>query len=180
VGIAFANELSEICQELDVDVYEVIRLANRHPRVNVLTPGPGVGGHCIPIDPWFLVENTNAGDFVRLARQINDNRPSIVAQKALDLLNTCVLKDKKIGILGVAYKANVDDCRESPADAILQHFEQAGVKVNYHDPYVSSWQCSRIESITAIDDWADVLILVTDHECYNNLTLMSPLINTRA
>lgn len=74
VGIAFANELSQVCEELGVDVYEVIRLANRHPRVNVLTPGPGVGGHCIPIDPWFLVENTKAGELVRLARAINDKR----------------------------------------------------------------------------------------------------------
>jgi UDP-N-acetylglucosamine 2-epimerase (non-hydrolysing) len=180
VGIAFANELSEVCQELEVDVYEVIRLANRHPRVNVLTPGPGVGGHCIPIDPWFLVENTKAGEFVRLAREINDNRPSIVAQQALDLLDTEVFKGKKVGILGVAYKANVDDCRESPADAILEYFNQAGVSVSYHDPYVPSWQCSRVDTITAIDDWADVLILVTDHECYRNLTSVSPLLNTRA
>jgi UDP-N-acetylglucosamine 2-epimerase (non-hydrolysing) len=180
VGIAFANELSEICQELEVDVFEVIRLANRHPRVNVLTPGPGVGGHCIPIDPWFLVENTKAGELVRLARAINDKRPSIVAQQALYLLSTEEFKGKKVGLLGVAYKANVDDCRESPADAILEHFNKAGVQVSYHDPYVPNWHCSRIDSIAAIDVWADVLILVTDHECYNNLVLDSPLLNTRA
>ena len=182
VGIAFANELSDICAELEVDVYEVIRLANRHPRVNVLTPGPGVGGHCIPIDPWFLVENTKAGEFVRLARAINDKRPSIVAQQALDLLalSASSLAGKRIGILGVAYKANVDDCRESPADAIHQYFIQAGVAVNYHDPFVPSWHCERQESLTAIDDWADVLILVTDHECYGNLALATPLLNTRA
>ncbi|GAA0823785.1 UDP-N-acetylglucosamine 2-epimerase (non-hydrolyzing) [Colwellia asteriadis] len=180
VGIAFANELSEICQELEVDVYEVIRLANRHPRVNVLTPGPGVGGHCIPIDPWFLVENTKAGEFVRLARSINDTRPSIVAQQALNLLGSGDLKGKKVGILGVAYKANVDDCRESPADAILEHFLKAGVTVSYHDPFVPSWQCARLETLNEIDSWADVLILVTDHECYANLSLASPLLNTRA
>ena len=182
VGIAFANELSDICAELEVDVYEVIRLANRHPRVNVLTPGPGVGGHCIPIAPWFLVENTKAGEFVRLARAINDKRPSIVAQQALDLLalSASSLAGKRIGILGVAYKANVDDCRESPADAIHQYFIQAGVAVNYHDPFVPSWHCERQESLTAIDDWADVLILVTDHECYGNLALATPLLNTRA
>jgi len=179
VGIAFANELSEICSELHVDVYEVIRLANRHPRVDVLTPGPGVGGHCIPIDPWFLVENTQAGEFVRLARAINDKRPSIVAQQALNLLGTDLV-GKKVGILGVAYKANVDDCRESPADAIFEHFIQAGVQVSYHDPYVPSWQCARIDSLNEIDVWADVLILVTDHECYQNVSVVSPLLNTRA
>jgi UDP-N-acetylglucosamine 2-epimerase (non-hydrolysing) len=182
VGIAFANELAEICQELDVDVYEVIRLANRHPRVNVLTPGPGVGGHCIPIDPWFLVENTESGEFVRLARAINDQRPSIVAQQTLDLLSqsTDSLVGKKVGILGVAYKANVDDCRESPADAIHEHFIKAGVVVNYHDPFVLNWHCDKQETLTDIDEWADVLILVTDHECYNNLALSTPLLNTRA
>ena len=182
VGIAFANELSQICEELGVDVYEVIRLANRHPRVNVLTPGPGVGGHCIPIDPWFLVENTKAGEFVRLARAINDKRPSIVAEQALALLGDTKgsLAGKKVGILGVAYKANVDDCRESPADAILEHFNRAGVEVSYHDPFVPNWQCERQETINAIDNWADVLILVTDHECYNNLNVTSLLLNTRA
>jgi len=179
VGIAFANELSLICQELNVDVYEVIRLANRHPRVNILTPGPGVGGHCIPIDPWFLVENTKSGEFVRLARAINDERPSIVAQQALDLLAGDI-KTKKIGILGVAYKANVDDCRESPAEAILEHFKSAGVNVCYHDPYVESWDCPRITTIDEMDNWADVIILVTDHECYSNLSLATALLNTRA
>ncbi|OUR63150.1 UDP-N-acetylglucosamine 2-epimerase [Colwellia sp. 39_35_sub15_T18] len=179
VGIAFANELSLVCQELNVDVYEVIRLANRHPRVNVLTPGPGVGGHCIPIDPWFLVENTKAGDFVRLARAINDERPSIVAQQALDLLGADA-KGKKVGILGVAYKANVDDCRESPAEAILEHFNQAGVSVSYHDPYVESWNCPRITTLDKMNSWADVIILVTDHECYSNLALTTTLLNTRA
>ena len=182
VGIAFANELSQICTELEVDVYEVIRLANRHPRVNVLTPGPGVGGHCIPIDPWFLVENTKAGELVRLARDINDKRPSIVAAQALALLGdtSASLIGKKIGILGVAYKANVDDCRESPADAIFEHFKRAGVEVNYHDPFVPSWHCDRQTTIADIDHWADVLILVTDHECYNNLNVTSRLLNTRA
>lgn len=177
VGIAFANELSQICEELEVDVYEVIRLANRHPRVNVLTPGPGVGGHCIPIDPWFLVENTKAGEFVRLARAINDERPQIVAQQAVDLLTS--VSGKKVGILGVAYKANVDDCRETPAEAILQHFNKAGVEVCYHDPYVPQWDCPRIESLEDMQAWADVLILVTDHECYINKNFTTPLLNTR-
>ncbi len=177
VGIAFANELAQVCEELHVDVFDVIRLANRHPRVNVLTPGPGVGGHCIPIDPWFLVENTKAGDFVRLAREINDQRPLIVAQKAIDLLSS--IKGKKIGILGVAYKANVDDCRETPADAILQHFQQADIEVSYHDPFVPHWDCPRIDSLEAMDAWADVLILVTDHSCYQDNDFNSALLNTR-
>jgi UDP-N-acetylglucosamine 2-epimerase (non-hydrolysing) len=178
VGIAFANELAQVCKELSVDVHEVIRLANRHPRVNVLSPGPGVGGHCIPIDPWFLVENTQAGEFVRLARKINDERPNIVAEQAIELLKS--VKGSKIGILGVAYKANVDDCRETPADAILAYFNQAGIEVSYHDPYVQYWDCNNIASIDEMDSWADVLILVTDHSCYKGLELNSTLLNTRA
>ena len=178
VGIAFANELSQVCEELGVNVYKVIRLANRHPRVNVLTPGPGVGGHCIPIDPWFLVEKTKAGKMVRLARTINDERPNVIAQQAIDLLAT--VKGSKVGILGVAYKADVDDCRETPAEKILQYFEQAGIEACYHDPFVRSWDCSRIETLEEIEAWADILILVTDHTCYYDLQVNIPLLNTRA
>ncbi len=176
VGIAFANELALVCEELDVDVYEVIRLANRHPRVNVLSPGPGVGGHCIPIDPWFLVENTQAGELIRKARHINDERPSIVAAKAVTMLKS---GQNKIGILGVAYKANVDDCRETPADPICEYFQQQGIEVQYHDPFVAKWHCPRSEALTAIDDWADILVLVTDHDCYANLSVNTPVFNTR-
>ena len=177
VGIAFANELAEICHELNVDVYEVIKLANRHPRVNVLSPGPGVGGHCIPIDPWFLVEGTKSGDLVRKARAINDHRPQIVAQQAIAKLQP---GQNKIGILGVAYKADVDDCRETPADPIFAHFKQAGLEVKYHDPFVAQWQCERVEEIDDIDKWADVLILVTDHSIYQELTVSSAILNTRS
>ena len=111
VNIAFANELSMICDSAQVNVWELISLANRHPRVNILNPGPGVGGHCIAVDPWFLVENTKSGDTVRLARKINNERPSLIAQKLLSKLNG----KKKVGILGIAYKPDVDDTRHSPA-----------------------------------------------------------------
>ncbi len=177
VSIAFANELAEISKELNIDVYEVIRLANRHPRVNVLTPGPGVGGHCIPIDPWFLVESTKSGELVRLSRAINDQRPVIVANDAIELLKS--VNGTKIGILGVAYKANVDDCRETPADAILEHFKSQGIKTKYHDPYVPAWDCERVETLAEMEAWADVVILVTDHVCYNDLSVSIPVLNTR-
>ena len=164
VGIAFANELSEICSELDVDVYEVIKLANRHPRVNVLTPGPGVGGHCIPIDPWFLVEDTKAGELVRLSRKINDQRPIDIAAKidALAKLNS----SKKIALLGVAYKPNVDDCRETPALPIYQTLSTMGYQVRYHDPHVPAWNCERINSLEEVDDWSDLQVIVTAHNEY--------------
>ena len=168
VGIAFANELSEICAELGVDSYEVIRLANRHPRVNVLTPGPGVGGHCIPIDPWFLVEATKTGELVRLARKINDQRPIIVAEKVNEIAKQ--RQAKNIGILGVAYKPNVDDCRETPAEPVFKSLETMGYEVKYHDPHVRAWQCQRIDTLQSMEEWADVLVIITAHDDYKKLT----------
>jgi len=175
VGIAFANELAQVCEELKVDVNEVIKLANRHPRVNVLNPGPGVGGHCIPIDPWFLVESTQAGDFIRLARKVNDERPLIVAKKVIDAVKA--KNGKKIAILGVAYKANVDDCRETPAEPILKYFQSEGFLVKYHDPYVPQWQCERMDDLQAIMEWADMAVIITGHECYKGLSLQDTLID---
>lgn len=173
VGIAFANELSEICQELDVNVYEVIKLANKHPRVNVLTPGPGVGGHCIPIDPWFLVEKTEHGELVRLSRKINDQRPLAIAAK-IDVIAKAN-QAKKIGLLGVAYKPNVDDCRETPAEPILQQLLAMGYEVKYQDPHVASWQCESLDTLDQIEQWADVLVVVTGHSAYQDFTTDKPL-----
>jgi len=168
VGIAFANELAQVCEELKVDVNEVIKLANRHPRVNVLNPGPGVGGHCIPIDPWFLVENTKSGEFIRLARKVNDERPVIVANKVVEKIK--VKGGNKIAILGVAYKPNVDDCRETPAEPILKYFQSEGFVVKYHDSHVPQWQCERESDLNSIMDWADVAVIVTGHESYKQLS----------
>jgi len=176
VGIAFANELAEICQELSVNASEVIKLANRHPRVNVLNSGPGVGGHCIPIDPWFLVENTESGELVRLARKINDDRPTIVAEKVMSILKR--IGGNKVGILGVAYKPDVDDCRETPADAIFEHFKSKGVEVRYHDSFVPQWSCTRVESVEKLDQWADLLMLVTNHSEYEDIKVYSELFNS--
>lgn len=175
VSIAFANELSQVCEELDVDVYEVIRLANRHPRVNVLTPGPGVGGHCIPIDPWFLVENTKAGEFVRLARAINDRRPIELANKIIEQAKSQGVQ--KIGILGVAYKPNVDDCRETPAEPLVHTLQQADLQVKYHDPYVPQWSVERVNAVEDLFAWADVIVLVTAHTCYKTLKASDTLID---
>jgi UDP-N-acetylglucosamine 2-epimerase (non-hydrolysing) len=175
VGIALANELAQVCDELDVDVHEVIRLANRHPRVNVLSPGPGVGGHCIPIDPWFLVENTKAGELIRLARKVNDERPIIVAEQVIEALKGT--GGKKIGLLGVAYKANVDDCRETPAEPIFKYFESLGFSVRYHDPHVPAWSCQRESDLDSIIDWANVSVIVTGHDCYKELSASSVLVD---
>ena len=175
VGIAFANELAQVCEELKVNVHEVIKLANRHPRVNVLNPGPGVGGHCIPIDPWFLVESTQAGDFIRLARQVNDNRPLVIADKVIEKAKQ--LASNKIAILGVAYKPDVDDCRETPAEPILNSLLAHSLNVKYHDPFVPSWQCERVDSLQEITEWADVIVVVTGHSCYKNIVFNTTVID---
>ncbi|MFT6247881.1 MAG: UDP-N-acetylglucosamine 2-epimerase (non-hydrolyzing) [Cognaticolwellia sp.] len=175
VGIAFANELAQVCEELHVDVNEVIKLANRHPRVNVLNPGPGVGGHCIPIDPWFLVESTKTGEFIRLARKINNDRPLIIADKVISKAQD--VSGKNIGILGVAYKPNVDDCRETPAEPILKRIESQGFNVKYHDEHVPKWQCDRIESIDDMLKWADVVVIVTGHDSYKTLVASANIID---
>jgi len=176
VGIAFANELAQVCEELKVDVSEVIKLANRHPRVNVLNPGPGVGGHCIPIDPWFLVENTKAGDFIRLARQVNDQRPLVIADKVIQVAKQ--LNGIKVGILGVAYKPDVDDCRETPAEPILNKLTAEGLDVKYHDPHVLQWQCNRVDELEDIKKWADVIVIVTGHECYKALKAHQSIVDS--
>ena len=123
VNIAFANELTKICDKAGMDVYEVIRICNMHPRVNILQPGPGVGGHCISVDPWFLV-----GDYPQLTRvigesmKVNDSMPEYVLAKVADIMKEKGITDfKRVGLYGLTYKENVDDYRESPTLQILEH-----------------------------------------------------------
>lgn len=132
VGIAFANELSIICEDLDINIWELINLANRHPRVNILQPGPGVGGHCIAVDPWFIVSKSpNLAKLIKQARDVNDSKPSWVIEKVkstvLDVLqsnqNRGIL-DIKIACFGLAFKADIDDLRESPAMEITSKLSE--------------------------------------------------------
>lgn len=127
VNIAFANELSGICDRLEIDVWELIGLANRHPRVNVLQPGPGVGGHCIAVDPWFIVDSCpEESTLIHTARLVNDQKPRRVASAILREVDT--IPNATIALLGMAYKPNIDDCRESPAIDIAELLlaEEAG------------------------------------------------------
>ncbi len=114
VNIAFANELSILCDRLGIDVWEIIRLANRHPRVDILSPGPGVGGHCISVDPWFLVHaDPDFTPLIRTAREVNNAKPDYIVARIKDLARQ--FATPKIGCLGLTYKADVDDLRESPS-----------------------------------------------------------------
>lgn len=141
VNIAFANELAKICRADNMDVYEIIRIANKHPRVNILQPGPGVGGHCISVDPWFLVgDYPDLTNLILTARKINDSMPTHVLGRIRDIMREHNITDiSKIGLYGLAYKENVDDTRESPTLQLLERMDEHlafGVKV--FDPFIKT------------------------------------------
>ena len=161
VNIAFANEVARLSRRWQADGWEVIGLANRHPRVDILRPGPGVGGHCIPVDPWFLVEsNPELARMIHTARQVNDDQPVWVAERAMAELEG--IKEPKVSVWGVAYKGNVDDARETPATKVIEALEGQGAKVSVVDFHVRryAYQLDDIES--SVSD-ADCIILLTDH-----------------
>jgi len=135
VNIAIANEFGHLADRFGINVWEAIEIANRHPRVNILRPGPGVGGHCISVDPWFLVESApDLALIIRQARSVNDRQPEYVVSWIENELGT--LKGKKIAALGLTYKANVDDIRESPAIEIVHLLAEGGAIVRAYDPHV--------------------------------------------
>ncbi len=139
INIAFANELAKICRVDNMDVYEIIKIANKHPRVNILQPGPGVGGHCISVDPWFLVgDYPDLTNMILTARKTNDSMPKHVLRRIRDIMREHSITDiSKVGLYGLTYKENVDDTRESPTLQLLQRMDEHlsfGVKV--YDPFV--------------------------------------------
>lgn len=140
MNIAFANELSRICRKENMDVYEVIRIANKHPRVNILQPGPGVGGHCISVDPWFLVgDYPDIVNVIKAAREVNDGQPQFVLERLRTILKENNITDlSKVGIYGLTYKDNVDDIRESPTLQLLEKLnKEEKEKFKIFDPYVT-------------------------------------------
>ena len=177
-NIALANELALICDTLGVDVIEAIRAANHHPRVNIHTPGPGVGGHCLSIDPYFLVEiarqRGRETPLIKTSRQVNEEMPREVvriAQQALEDMGKTI-QGSKIGVLGVAYKGNVADARETPAKPLIEQLLNQGAEVVVNDPYVSPeiikpWGVQPVDMDTALD--TDCVILVTDHDLYRDI-----------
>jgi UDP-N-acetyl-D-mannosaminuronic acid dehydrogenase len=132
LNVAFANELARLCEREGVDAFEAIRLANLHPRVNILRPGAGVGGHCIPVDPWFLVERHPEAKLIRTARGVNDATPRFLARAMAERLG--LSKGQAVAVLGVAYRANIDDARESPALAFCEELETLGLETRRWDP----------------------------------------------
>ncbi|HBH14513.1 MAG TPA: UDP-N-acetyl-D-mannosamine dehydrogenase [Leclercia adecarboxylata] len=184
VNIAFANELSMVCDKLDVDVWELIRLANRHPRVDILQPGAGVGGHCIAVDPWFIVSQApEQSRLIRTAREVNDSKPSWVLAKVSSLIDDLIASTGKsrssvrIACLGLAFKANIDDLRESPALAItLELGRLYPGQIVAVEPHIASTPAPLLAADIHIEELsvaleADVLVLLVDHKVFAAQTL---------
>ncbi len=165
VNIAFANELSVICDKLGIDVFELIKLANKHPRVNILTPGAGVGGHCLAVDPWFIVEKfPKEANVIREARLINDFKPRFIVNKVDEILKGN--KALTVGVLGLAYKPDIDDLRESPALEIAEILRDKGYKVVACEPNVNTQEVNGfgLYSFDEILEKSDYLVLAQGHK----------------
>ncbi|WP_088330306.1 UDP-N-acetyl-D-mannosamine dehydrogenase [Lacimicrobium sp. SS2-24] len=183
VNIAFANELSIICDELKIDVWELIALANRHPRVNILSPGPGVGGHCIAVDPWFIVDSApESARLIRTAREINDHKPDYVVSRVKAAADE--FKRPVIACLGLAFKADIDDLRESPALDITAELVESGIgEVLAVEPNIQALperlkgKNVRLVSLQQALEQANVLVVLVDHKPFKALS--SNDINTK-
>ena len=169
INIAFANELAKICRSDDMDVYEIIRIANMHPRVNILSPGPGVGGHCISVDPWFLVgDYPGLSNIILAARRINDSMPKFVLKRIRSIMEEHGLTDPtKVGIYGLTYKENVDDVRESPTlqmlDRMKTHLSVGAVRV--YDPWVEDDIVpNQVHSWDEFIEGLDLVVIMVGHD----------------
>ncbi|MDA0658512.1 MAG: UDP-N-acetyl-D-mannosamine dehydrogenase [Planctomycetota bacterium] len=171
VNIAFANELSILADRLGIDAWEVIELANRHPRVNILTPGPGVGGHCISVDPWFLVHAApDITPLMRTAREVNNSKPHYLVEHIERLARP--FASPVIGCLGIAYKADVDDIRESPSLEIVQMLAERNVgQILVCDPFVPHSKFSELPLLPLgeVLERSQILVLLTDHRPFREI-----------
>ena len=175
VNIAFANELSMICDKLGIDVWELIHLANRHPRVKILSPGPGVGGHCIAVDPWFIVSAApEQARLIRTAREVNDSKPRHVLNLIREKANR--FRDPVIACLGLTFKADVDDMRESPALHIVEEVVKAKLgRILVAEPHTHALPVSIRDGamlVTADEavKQADIIVLLVDHKPFKRIS----------
>src|SRR5690625_1803884 len=184
INIALVNEMARFCHELGIDLWDVIDAAKTKPfGFQAFYPGPGVGGHCIPIDPNYLSYNVRSRlgypfRFVELAQEINATMPAYVVKRAQDILNEDgkAMKGAKVLLLGVTYKPNIADQRESPAVPVAKHLTEKGAEVSFHDPYVESWRpngdsYTRVPDLAAAVADADVVLLLQHHRDYDLPTL---------
>jgi len=172
VNIAFANELSRICDKLNFNVWKVIELANKHPRVNILKPGPGVGGHCIAVDPFFIVEKApEEAKLIKTARCVNDSMPDYIVKKIEKAVRKAKIKSPVIACLGITYKAGTGDLRESPALKIIRRLKEKGYTVRACDPYIKHFTEFPLFSLEETVDGADCLVLLVDHKEFKEIDL---------
>ncbi|MDI6452386.1 nucleotide sugar dehydrogenase [Peloplasma aerotolerans] len=181
INIAFANELAKICRSDNMDVYEIIKIANKHPRVNILQPGPGVGGHCISVDPWFLVgDYPDLTNLILSARKVNDSMPNHVLKRISFIMKENNIRNvSDVGLYGLTYKENVDDTRESPTLQLLKQMEEHlsfGVKV--YDPYIKSHLVENqyFDFNLFINDIKILVIMVAHKQIIENINLLSEII----
>lgn len=167
VNIALANELVKISEKLGVNIWQAIELANKHPRVNIHQPGPGVGGHCIPIDPWFIAEaSPDDAELIKLSRRINDGMPEHITK----IISEMVGNSGVITIFGVAYKGNVDDARESPALRLGDILVRSGYEVRFHDPHVHEFKYELQDVTNSVED-SNCIVIMVDHNEFKNINM---------
>lgn len=183
VNIAFANELSIICDKLDINVWELIQLANRHPRVNILQPGPGVGGHCIAVDPWFIVSKTpEQARLIRTAREVNDSKPEWVIDQVkikiaefLQANPSKTIKDVTVACYGLAFKPDIDDLRESPALEITKQLAEQGLNILAIEPNIDTLSANMPNNVQLIQleerEKADIHLILVDHKEFKKISL---------
>lgn len=171
VNIALANELAKIAQTIGVNIWEAIRLANYHPRVQLHQPGPGVGGHCIAVDPWFLVElNPELAKIIQLSRQTNDGMPGYTAQLTADILQAKGINHPKVAALGLAFKGNIDDMRESPSVDVVNEMKNRQLNVVAYDPHIKTNNIDvQTQNAEEAFDGASAIIILTSHEEFQGL-----------
>lgn len=174
VNIAIANEFSRLADRFGVNVWEAIQIANRHPRVEILNPGPGVGGHCISVDPWFFVEAApDLTPLIHTARNVNDSQPEFVLRIIERILTS--VKGKHITLLGLAFKANVDDLRESPAIEVAHLLVKAGAIVTAFEPYKPDYKVSGVKMADSLDEAvrdAEMIVLLVGHDQFKGINPM--------
>jgi len=177
VSIAFANELSMICDDLEINVWELIQLANKHPRVNILRPGTGVGGHCIAVDPWFIVSKSpDKAKIIRQAREVNNYKTQWVIEK---VINTCLRfridnkKKPKVACLGLAFKPDIDDLRESPAIEVVEKLLAEKIDCLVVEPNIESHPHFTLVSTEEALEKADIFILLVGHKSFKKVTFPS-------
>jgi UDP-N-acetyl-D-mannosaminuronic acid dehydrogenase len=174
VNIALANELAKLCENLGINAWEVINLCNKHPRVNLHLPGPGVGGHCLAVDPWFIIEkDPETAKIIELGRRTNDSMPAHVLKRIKEIKKeNAISDDLKVTVLGITYKPDIDDMRESPIMELIGMLEEEKINFSVFDPHVENYHKNE-KNIADACESSDILVLGVNHKQFKELPLES-------